>query len=226
MHQTTRGSVYQDALDHLVQNNLAYACACTRQAIQAQFVAMGVQPTHGEAQPYPGLCRDGLRGKVARAWRARVAAQPDAHVQWQDRRLGAQQQNVGHVVGDFVLKRADGPWAYQLAVVVDDAAQGVTHVVRGDDLADNTARQVLLQRRLGFVQPCYLHLPLVLDAQGHKLSKSHGAAAVSALTPIEAVSHLQQAAAVLGLPRIHAPTPAAWLVSATTAWHHRYALAL
>ena len=136
------------------------------------------------------------------------------------------QADVAQAVGDLVLKRADGPWAYQLAVVVDDAAQGVTHVVRGDDLADNTARQVLLQRRLGIVQPSYLHLPLVLDDRGQKLSKSHGAAALVAATPSDAVRHLQQAATLLGLPPITASTPAEWLGLATAAWHHRYALAL
>ncbi len=96
-------------------------------------------------------------------------------VTWQDRALGPQQHNVATEVGDFVLLRADGLWAYQLAVVVDDALQGVTHVVRGADLADNTARQILLQRALGYPQPQYLHTPLVLAQDGQKLSKQNGA---------------------------------------------------
>ena len=115
---------------------------------------------------------------------------------WQDRLLGWQAQDVSRDVGDFVLKRADGLWAYQLAVVVDDAAQGITHVVRGEDLADNTARQILLQRALGLPTPRYLHTPLVLGANGEKLSKQNGAQAVDTQQPLAA---LNAAAAVLGL---------------------------
>ena len=115
---------------------------------------------------------------------------------WQDRRLGAQQQHVAAEVGDFVLKRADGGFAYQLAVVVDDAAQGITDVVRGEDLADNTARQTLLQRQLGLATPRYLHTPLVRNAQGEKLSKHTGAPALDTRAPLAA---LNAAAAVLGL---------------------------
>jgi glutamyl-Q tRNA(Asp) synthetase len=120
----------------------------------------------------------------------------DAITHWHDRRLGAQQQDVATEVGDFVLKRADGGFAYQLAVVVDDAAQGITDVVRGEDLADNTARQILLQRQLGLATPRYLHTPLVRDAQGEKLSKHTGAPALDTRAPLAA---LNAAAAVLGL---------------------------
>jgi glutamyl-Q tRNA(Asp) synthetase len=116
---------------------------------------------------------------------------------WQDRRLGPQQQNVLTEVGDFVLRRADGLWAYQMAVVVDDAEQGITHVVRGEDLADNTARQILLQRALGLPTPQYLHTPLVLGANGEKLSKQNGALALDLRVPLNA---LNAAAQVLGLP--------------------------
>ncbi len=116
---------------------------------------------------------------------------------WNDRRLGPQQQDVEQEVGDFVLRRADGLWAYQLAVVVDDAEQGVTQVVRGEDLADNTARQILLQRALGLPTPGYLHTPLVLAANGEKLSKQNGAAALDTAQPLRA---LNSAAQVLGLP--------------------------
>jgi len=117
-------------------------------------------------------------------------------IHWTDRRLGAQQQDVQAQVGDFVLKRFDGCFAYQLAVVVDDAAQGVTDVVRGEDLADNTARQILLQRALGLPTPRYLHTPLVLGADGEKLSKQNGAQALDTTKPLAA---LNQAARVLGL---------------------------
>ena len=122
---------------------------------------------------------------------------------WTDRRLGVQTQNVPAEVGDFVLKRADGLWAYQLAVVVDDAAQGVTHVVRGEDLADNTPRQLLLQAALGLPAPRYLHTPLVRGADGEKLSKQHGALALETSEPLNA---LLSAAEMLGLSPVPAQT--------------------
>jgi glutamyl-Q tRNA(Asp) synthetase len=114
---------------------------------------------------------------------------------WHDRRLGAQQQDVAMEVGDFVLHRADGLWAYQLAVVVDDAAQGVTHIVRGEDLHDNTARQILLQKALGYSTPSYMHTPLVLGSNGEKLSKQNGALALDLR---DALAALHGAAKVLG----------------------------
>ena len=137
-------------------------------------------------------------------------------VTWHDRMIGPQTQNVGHEVGDFVLKRADGLWAYQLAVVVDDATQGVTHIVRGEDLADNTARQILLQRALGFALPAYLHTPLVLGVDGEKLSKQNGAQPLDTSQPVAA---LQQAAEVLGLTHpLIAASPADWLRQAVPWW--------
>jgi glutamyl-Q tRNA(Asp) synthetase len=137
-------------------------------------------------------------------------------VTWHDRLLGTQTQNVSLEVGDFVLKRADGLWAYQLAVVVDDAVQGVTHIVRGEDLADNTARQILLQQALGLTTPAYLHTPLVLRANGEKLSKQNGAQALDTSQPVAA---LQQAGQVLGLVgNANAATPADWLQQAVPLW--------
>lgn len=123
-------------------------------------------------------------------------------VHWQDRFLGAQAQNVASEVGDFVLKRADACFAYQLAVVVDDAAQGVTHVVRGCDLADNTARQIVLQAMLGLPGVRYLHTPLVLGENGEKLSKQNGALAVDTSSPQAVQAALRQAACTLGLPEL------------------------
>ncbi len=201
--QTARTARYEAALERLRALGLAYPCGCSRKDIDLALERLGQRHArHGE-RVYPGTCRDGLHGKPARAWRFAVekfqALQPAAVLQWSDRRLGAQRQDVAREVGDFVLRRADGPWAYQLAVVVDDADQGVTDVVRGEDLADNTARQILLQRALGLPTPRYLHTPLVRGADGEKLSKQNGAAAVDTGTPAAALAALAAAARVLGL---------------------------
>jgi glutamyl-Q tRNA(Asp) synthetase len=203
--QSRRSALYQAALDRLIASGHAYGCACTRAEIAE---AAGPRPKHGELV-YPGTCRHGTHGRPVRAWRFRVAGRID----WQDRRLGAQSQDLETEVGDFVLKRADGLWAYQLAVVVDDAEQGITDVVRGEDLADNTPRQIALQRALGLATPRYLHTPLVLAADGHKLSKQNGAAALDLGDP---PARLREAAARLGLvldagPRTTAETLAAAL---------------
>ena len=205
--QSSRGPIYQQALDALVETRHAYPCGCSRKDIELALAAAGRPHERHAELVYPGTCRNGLHGKEARAWRLRCEA---GLVQWQDRRLGVQQQDVAHEVGDFVLKRADGLWAYQLAVVVDDEEQFITHVVRGEDLADNTARQIQLQQALGFSTPSYLHTPLVLGGNGEKLSKQNGAVAVDTG---DAVRVLNDAARALGLPR-HAG-----LVSdALTAW--------
>ncbi len=212
-YQSQRSHVYQAALDRLVAAGRAYPCACTRADILQALTARGVpRERHGELI-YPGTCRHGLRGRPARAWRL-LTAVPDAVVAWTDRRLEAQVQDVEHAVGDFVLRRADGLWAYQLAVVVDDAAQGITDVVRGEDLADNTPRQILLQRALGLPPLRYLHVPLVRDGRGEKLSKQHGAPALVLDDP---VLPLQAAAAVLGL-EVQAQGLADWLAAAVRQW--------
>jgi glutamyl-Q tRNA(Asp) synthetase len=143
-------------------------------------------------------------------------------IEWTDRWLGTQQQDVATEVGDFVLKRADGCFAYQLAVVVDDAAQGITHVVRGIDLADNTARQILLQRALNLPQPVYLHTPLVLGANGEKLSKQNGAQALDTSSPDTALEALRQAARTLGLPAAQHSTMHAALAGWTADWQARH----
>lgn len=207
--QSHRTRLYQQTLDQLVAKGLAYPCACTRKEIEEQQAAMGLSLERHKAAVYPGTCRNGLNGKEARAWRFNVsqwsALRGSAHVHWQDRRLGPQSQNVLEEVGDFVLKRADGLWAYQLAVVVDDAAQGITHVVRGEDLADNTARQRLLQEALGLEPPQYLHTPLVLGANGEKLSKQNGAQALDLSSASSIWVALQAAASALGLSRLTQP---------------------
>jgi glutamyl-Q tRNA(Asp) synthetase len=210
VHQSQRSALYQAALERLIAAGHAYPCACSRSEILAARQARGMAPQrHGELV-YPGTCRHGLHGRPARAWRLRL---PDAAVvAWHDRRLGPQQQDVAREVGDFVLRRADGLWAYQLAVVVDDADQGITDVVRGEDLADNTPRQILLQRALGHARPRYLHTPLVMGEDGHKLSKQNGATPLDLADPLAA---LQAAAGVLGLP---APPAGTGLQAALAHW--------
>jgi glutamyl-Q tRNA(Asp) synthetase len=206
--QSQRDALYAAALQRLVAQGRAFPCACTRKALAA---LQGARERHGELI-YPGTCREGLHGRPTRAWRLRV--EPGV-LHWQDARLGVQQQDVAAEVGDFVLQRADGLFAYQLAVVVDDAEQGITQVVRGEDLADNTPRQVLLQQALGLPRPSYRHLPLVRAADGQKLSKQNGAAAIDTAQPLAV---LQAAGAVLGLPALSAQTPADWRAQAVLAW--------
>jgi len=201
LYQSQRGQAYQFALDQLVNKGWAYPCGCSRKEIED---AQGQRLRH-HTMVYPGTCREGLKGKTTRAWRLNVQQVMDDLAlptpwTWQDRWLGRQTQNVAQEVGDFVLKRADGLWAYQLAVVVDDAFQGITHVVRGSDLADNTPRQMLLQQALVLPTPMYMHTPLVMGADGEKLSKQNGAQPLDLNQPMAA---LNDAAKVLGLPAFH-----------------------
>ena len=166
--QSRRGDAYRRALERLA--GATYWCACTRSEIEDSVLAPD------GARIYPGTCRNGIAaGKTPRALRVRTDA---TAIRFNDRVQGECTQRVEKEVGDFVLLRADGLHAYQLAVVVDDAEQGVTDVVRGADLLDSTARQIHLQRLLGYAQPRYLHVPVAVTAQGEKLSKKTGAAAV------------------------------------------------
>ena len=199
--QSQRTHLYEAALAQLVNKGWVYPCGCSRKDIEDSYAAQGQDVARHSAAVYPGTCREGLKGKPVRAWRLHVQAVIDAlrlpqTLEWHDRRMGLQQQDVSKDVGDFVLKRADGLWAYQLAVVVDDADQGVTHIVRGEDLRDNTARQILLQKALGLPTPIYLHTHLVLGENGEKLSKQNGAQALDLRDPLAA---LNRAAGVLGL---------------------------
>jgi glutamyl-Q tRNA(Asp) synthetase len=165
--QSRRHDAYLAALEQLRNQGLLYDCACSRKEILASA------PHPGEEGPvYPGTCRQGLpTGRLPRAVRIRV---PDRGLGFTDGVFGPYEQSLASDVGDFVLRRADGMVAYQLAVVVDDAASGVNQVVRGADLLGSTPRQIFLLERLGLPVPDYWHLPLALNADGSKISKRHG----------------------------------------------------
>lgn len=213
LFQSTRSAAYQRAFDALQVRGLVYGCACSRREIEA---AIAARPGWRDAV-YPGTCaRRAIAGDAVRAWRLRVPSETIGVV---DRLAGPLAQDLAREVGDFVIRRADGLWAYQLAVVVDDAEQRISDVVRGADLLDNTPRQVFLQRALGLPQPRYLHVPLVVNAQGEKLSKQTLAPPLDTRAPVE---ELERAAAHLHLPRIGARSVAAFLRAATAAWREKY----
>ena len=172
VRQSERHALYRAALDDLVERGLAFRCACTRK--QLELAPLGA----GGERVYPGTCRNGIAdGGAAHAWRVYVDDQPARFV---DRLQGAQVQHLQRDVGDFVVRRADGLFAYQLAVVVDDAEQAITHVVRGADLLASTPRQIWLQQQLGLPTPVYLHHAVAVDAHGGKLSKQTEAAPLPA----------------------------------------------
>ncbi len=220
LRQTEREPAYQQALMKLQHGGWAFPCACSRKDIDHTLTALGLLHERHAERIYPGQCRTGLQGRPARSMRMLTerAGFPSS-IHWQDRRLGPQHQDVAIEVGDFVLKRADGPWAYQLAVVVDDAHQGISDVVRGEDLADNTARQVWLQQALGLPTPRYMHVPLVLGPDGEKLSKQNGAPALNVNEPVAA---LRSAAEVLGLPRCDSAHLSDWLAQNVALWCARW----
>jgi glutamyl-Q tRNA(Asp) synthetase len=216
LYQSQRSALYQQTLDALVRRQRAYPCACSRADVLAVLAQQGRLPARGHEAVYPGTCRSGLHGRPPRSWRLRLPDDDGVPLRWTDRRLGEQAQVLSQEVGDFVLRRADGAWAYQLAVVIDDAAQGVTDVVRGEDLVGSTARQIALQRALDLPTPRYLHTPLVCDARGRKLSKHEGTGAF-----IPGRQSVQQALAVLGL-QVHGQTVTELLHSAVAAWRQRW----
>lgn len=164
--QSQRRAAYAAALHQLQTLGAVYPCACSRREI-ADSALHGI-----DGLIYPGTCRNGIpAGREARAWRVNTAHFPLSTIHFNDALQGCIEQHLEREVGDFVVKRTDGVFAYQLAVVVDDACQGINHVVRGADLLDSTPRQMYLQRLLGLPTPTYLHLPVVVNKQGEKLSK-------------------------------------------------------
>lgn len=192
--QSRRKHLYQAAAERIAADT--YPCGCNRREIADS--RLGVAPDG--AAIYPGTCRHGLApGRGMRSLRVRVPPAGQDRITFDDRFAGTVTQHLGADSGDFVLKRADGFWAYQLAVVVDDIEQGVTDIVRGADLLDSTPRQIFLQRLLGAPTPRYLHVPVVRNADGEKLSKQTGALAVTAGDEPAAVAALLDAARFLGL---------------------------
>ncbi|MDB5852832.1 MAG: tRNA glutamyl-Q(34) synthetase GluQRS [Herminiimonas sp.] len=219
--QSRRKKRYAAAFARLESHT--FPCGCTRREIADSRLSTGLPLSAGgdSGLLYPGNCRNGLaEGKSARAFRLRVPdpGQPDELVCFDDRWQGRICQHLASESGDFILKRADGFWAYQLAVVVDDAAQQVSDVVRGADLIDSTARQIHLQRLLGLPTPRYLHVPVVCNAEGEKLSKQTGARALDMSRPLPA---LRQAASTLRLEIDAATVPSFW-EKATAAWGARF----
>lgn len=168
VRQSQRTALYDAALQQLRARGLVYDCGCSRADLRrAASAPLGSEP------PYPGTCRNGLPpGRVARAVRFRA---PDEVIAFDDAILGRVEENVARATGDFIVRRADGPYAYQFAVIVDDAEQGVNQVVRGADLLRSTPRQIALQRALGLPTPSYAHLPLVVRPDGSKIGKRDGA---------------------------------------------------
>jgi glutamyl-Q tRNA(Asp) synthetase len=189
IYQSRRNEVYQAALAALEQQGLLYPCTCSRKEIADSSIS-GI-----DGPVYPGTCRGGLPADRSSTTALRVLTHDDP-IEFRDVLRGPIRQQLASATGDFVLRRADGIYAYQLAVVADDAAQGVTHVVRGVDLLDSTPRQIYLQQLLGYPTPAYMHLPVVTNAQGEKLSKQTQAVAVDISRPVaqlvEAVRFLGQ----------------------------------
>lgn len=217
--QSRRRHLYQAAYEQLAPHT--YSCGCNRREIADSRLGTGPDG----AAIYPGTCRYGLpAGRSMRSLRVRV---PDAaanadEIAFDDRLAGHVVQHLAGDSGDFVLKRADGFWAYQLAVVVDDAEQGVTDIVRGADLLDSTPRQIFLQRLLHVPTPRYLHVPVVRNPDGEKLSKQTGAIAIAPSGEPEALAVLLQAATSLGLAIAHADSLDTFWAAAIPAWASRY----
>ena len=228
--QSARRARYAAALDRLRAAGQVYPCGCTRAELADSRLNWGPSgatarsvatkgSAHASDEPpgrdliYPGTCRHGLpNGRSARSWRVRVPTSP---VVWRDRSGRAHHDDLQSTVGDFVVYRADGIWAYQLAVVVDDGEQAITDVVRGCDLEGSTSRQIHLQQLLGLPQPRYLHIPVVLAADGQKLSKQTGAQPIDLSNPIRA---LNQALQHLGLEPVETDSLSAFWDRATERW--------
>ena len=207
--QSKRIDRYTDVLNQLITSGKAYGCSCTRLEIEKTNEALGLKSNH-----YPGTCRTGAKGAV-RSWRFLTNHEA---VTFTDRWLGEFSQDVESEVGDFVIKRADGLFAYQLAVVVDDHDCGVTDIVRGADLIDNTPRQIALMRALGWPVPRYMHIPLVLNDRQEKLSKQAGARPLGNDLMLEVALAWRH----LGFEEIRANSFEAFYQEASLQWANRF----
>ena len=227
IYQSKRQDAYQRALERLNGLKCLYSCGCSRQTIANTLARLGIQTQRNQEVVYPGTCRPQdciinpteTMKELQKAWR--IALPANSHIEFEDLGLGLQSQNLNTEVGDFVLRRSDGLFTYQLAVVVDDAEQDITNVVRGQDLLSNTARQIYLQEILGYQRPKYLHLPLVLDEYGEKLSKQTLATQINTQDEKHSLIELRKAAIHLGLKNLpdgENVTIAEWLLAATHAW--------
>ena len=226
-YQSQRQDLYQDALERLNGLELLYPCICSRQTIANALARLGIETPRNQEMVYPGTCRPSqlktnspeLLNASKVAWR--LALPQNCHIEFEDLALGHQSQGLNTEVGDFVLRRNDGVFTYQLAVVVDDAQQGITHIVRGSDLLSSTARQIHLQKVLDYHTPQYLHLPLVLDEHGEKLSKQTLATQINTQDTKSSLAELRKAGLHLGLKNLpdgESITIAEWLLAATHAW--------
>ncbi|MBU3626167.1 tRNA glutamyl-Q(34) synthetase GluQRS [Polynucleobacter sp. JS-Safj-400b-B2] len=227
IHQSQHHEAYLKALERLNGLECLYSCTCSRQMIANTLASLGIDTPRNQEMVYPGTCRpaslmsNGVETvkSLQKAWR--MALPQNCLIEFEDLALGPQSQNLNTEVGDFVLRRSDGLFTYQLAVVVDDAEQGITHIVRGQDLLSNTARQIYLQGLLGYERPKYLHLPLVLDEHGEKLSKQTLATQINTQDQKHSLLELRKAAKHLGLKNLpdgENVTIAEWLLAATHAW--------
>ena len=222
--QSQRTHLYQAALEQLINKQLVYGCTCSRKHIEETLQQTGVILGPHEELVYPGTCRNQLHPLDSAAVRMKLPN--PCTVSFIDRVMGHQSQNLNTAVGDFVLRRADGLFSYQLAVVIDDHLQGITHVVRGDDLLSNTARQIYLQQCLGYPSPSYMHLPIVKDDAGEKLSKQTHAQAIDILNKESIVKALSSAAHHLGLHQTRSQskqTIGEWLTVKVEQWKIRLA---
>jgi len=226
-YQSQRQGLYQDALERLNGLELLYPCICSRQTIANTLASLGIETPRNQEMVYPRTCRPShlkanspeLLNASKVAWR--LALPQNCLIEFEDLALGYESQDLNKELGDFVLCRNDGVFTYQLAVVVDDAQQGITHIVRGSDLLSNTARQIHLQKVLGYHTPQYLHLPLVLDEHGEKLSKQTLATQINTQDTKSSLAELRKAGQHLGLkslPDGESTTIADWLLAATHAW--------
>ena len=207
--QSKRIDRYTNVLNQLIESGKAYGCSCTRLEIEKANKALGLKSNH-----YPGTCRTGAKGAV-RSWRFLTNHEK---VTFTDRWLGEYSQDVETEVGDFVIKRADGLFAYQLAVVIDDHDCGVTDIVRGADLIDNTPRQIALMRALDWNEPRYMHIPLVLNDRHEKLSKQAGARPLGNDLMLELVHAWRH----LGFEEIRADSFEAFYQEASLQWANRF----